>query len=265
MTSGMPMLTRTQYMERLFRRYRRITLPLFGRAASEAKSDGSAVTEADRAASAAVLRSLIRHTPAYGAISEEEKEPHLPDAAWQWAIDPLDGTAAFARGLPVWGVGIGLMHNAVPREGYLDFPVVGESYVFHGGVGLLNGARITRRKVDFAPDCRNVLITAIHGYIDVRRLQPLRLHNFGSNLYHMMALATGRCEAIITGPCQIWDLAPALPFTRALGYVERYLDGSPLMLKDLLARSDFGFPVKQPLFVGAPGVVASLLKLARRR
>jgi len=258
-------MSRPQFMQRLFRRYRKITMPLFGRIASEAKRDGSAVTEADRAASAAVLRSLIRHTPAYGVISEEEKEPHLAGAPWQWAVDPLDGTAAFARGLPVWGVGIGLMHKAVPREGYLDFPVVGETYAFHGGVGRLNGVRIARRKADFTPDCRNVMITAIHGHIDVRRLQPLRLHNLGSNLYHMMALATGRCEAIITGPCQVWDLAPALPFTRALGYVERYLDGTPLVLKDLLARSDFGFPVKQPLFVGPPELVASLLKRARRR
>ena len=54
------------------------------------------------------------------------------------------------------------------------------------------------------------MITAIHTYMDVRRLEGFRLHNLGSNLYHMISLAMGRCEAIITGPCYIWDLAAAL-------------------------------------------------------
>src|SRR5919108_2935469 len=238
------------FFAELFRRYDELTLPAYGRIASLHKADGSSVTAADRDASTLVLEALKRHTPDHGVISEEEAEPYLGAAPWRWAVDPLDGTATFARGLPVWGLGVGLLHGSEPREGYLHFPVLGESYAFRDGVALRNGKAIEPPSDSIAEDCRNVMITAIHAYVDVRRVTGLRLHNLGSNLYHMLALATGRCEAVITGPCYVWDLAPALPFTRALGYVERYLDGSPLELAEMLARDDFGFPIRQPLFIG---------------
>lgn len=257
------MTCRDDFVSALFRDYDRITLSVFGRIAAQDKADGSAVTAADRAASAHVLQCLIRHTPDHGVISEEESEPYRRGAAWQWAVDPLDGTAAFARGLPVWGIGMGLLHDDIPCEGYLHFPVVKESYSFRDGVARLNGRAIEAPSLEVASDCRNVMITAVHSFIDVRRVKGMRLHNLGSTLYHLMALATGRCEAVISGPCYVWDLAAALPFTRALGHVERYLDGRPLRLAELLASADFGFPVKQPLLVGPPALVADLLDMIR--
>jgi fructose-1,6-bisphosphatase/inositol monophosphatase family enzyme len=78
-----------------------------------------------------------------------------------------------------------------------------------------------------------------------------------------MMLAAGRCDAIITGPCYLWDLAPALPFTRALGHVERYLDGSAFGVETLL-RPDYGFPLRQPMLVGPESVVERLVESLRR-
>jgi fructose-1,6-bisphosphatase/inositol monophosphatase family enzyme len=245
-------------MHALFREYDRITLPLHGTVSTEDKLDGSSVTRADRDASAHVLQRLKRHTPDCGVISEEEKVSYLPDAAWQWAIDPLDGTASFARGLPVWGLGIGLVHEAKPVAGYLRFPVVGETFTFEDGTALRNGGPMPVAAENIAADTRNIMMTSIHDYVDVRRIGGHRFHNLGSNLYHLLMLAAGRCEAIITGPCYLWDLAPALPFTRARGYVERYLDGSPLRLTDLLV-PDYGFPVKQPMVVGPPELVDRII------
>lgn len=253
-------MRRAEFFDELFRRYDAATVPVHGRIAAQDKADGSSVTEADRAASALVLEALKRHTPGYGVISEEEEEPYRPGAPWRWAVDPLDGTAVFARGLPVWGLGVGLLQGDEPREGYLRFPLLGESYAFFEGVAHRNGAPIEPPTKKVSADCRNVMITAIHEYVDVRKLAGYRIHNMGSNLYHLLALATGRCEAIITGPCYVWDLAPALPFTRALGHVERYLDGSPFDLGALLARRDFGFPLRQPLLVGPPDIVEALLQ-----
>ena len=252
-------LSHDRFFDELFARYDRATVPVHGRIAAHDKADGSSVTEADRAASALVLAALKAHTPDHGVISEEEERPWLPDARWRWAVDPLDGTAVFARGLPVWGIGVGLLEGSEPREGYLRFPRLGETYAFRGGVALRNGTSIEPASIAPSADCRNVMITAIHPYVDVRRIAGFRLHNLGSNLYHMLALATGRCEAIITGPCYLWDLAPALPFTRALGCIERYLDGTALDLS-ALARPPFGFPVRQPLLIGPPAVVGDLLR-----
>jgi fructose-1,6-bisphosphatase/inositol monophosphatase family enzyme len=246
------------FIESLFGEYDALTLPLHGLLSAEDKPDGSSVTRADREASAHVVDRLKAYTPANGVISEEEADSYLPDAQWQWAIDPLDGTASFARGLPVWGLGIGLLDGAEPVAGYLRFPVVGQTFTWENGVGLLNGRRIPAAPDELSADTRNVMITAVHEFFDIRRITGHRYHNLGSNLYHLLMLGCGRCEAIITGPCYLWDLAPGLPFTRALGHVERYLDGSALRLEELLV-GKYGFPVRQPLVIGRPETVERLL------
>lgn len=246
------------FIERVFAEYDALTLPLHGRLAAEDKADGSSVTRADREASTLVVDHLQRYTPEAGVISEEEAQSVRPHAKWQWAIDPLDGTASFARGLPVWGLGIGLLEGGDPVAGYMRFPAVDQTFVFESGVGSLNGRPIARSRGAIAADTRNVMITSIHAYVDVRRLRGYRFHNLGSNLYHLAMLGCGHCEAIITGPCYLWDLAPALPFTRAAGCIERYLDGSALQLSELLA-PPYGFPVAQPMVVGPPAAVEAIL------
>jgi myo-inositol-1(or 4)-monophosphatase len=245
------------FMRELFAEYDRMTLPLYGTVSSQDKADGSSVTRADREASAHVLARLTEHSPTYGVISEEESTPYLPEAEWQWAVDPLDGTASFARGLPIWGLGMGLVCRGEPVAGYLRFPAVNQTFTFENGRGLLNGAPLPARPDVLSEDTRNVMITAVHDYVDVRRLKGYRVHNLGSNLYHLMMLAAGGCEAIITGPCYLWDLAPALPFTRASGHVERFLDGSPLALNDLLV-PDYG--IKQPMIMAPPHLVERLIE-----
>jgi fructose-1,6-bisphosphatase/inositol monophosphatase family enzyme len=134
------------FARELFREYAAITVPLHGAVEADDKADGSSVTRADREASAHVLKRLNRYTPDFGVISEEEAVSYLPGARWQWAVDPLDGTASFARGLPVWGLGMGLLDGAVPTAGYLHFPTVRQTFTFENGAAQLNGAPIPRRR-----------------------------------------------------------------------------------------------------------------------
>lgn len=247
----------------LFREYDAITLPLHGRLDADDKADGSAVTRADREASAHVVKRLNAYRPDQGVVSEEESESYLPGASWQWAVDPLDGTASFARGLPVWGLGMGLLHGDEPVSGYLHFPVLCQSFTCENGTALFNGEPMPAKPERLAPDTLNLMITDIHDAIDVRCFRGYRLHGLGSTHYHLMMLAAGRCDAAVTGRCFLWDLAPALPFTRRLGYVERHLDGSPLDLGALL-KPDYGLPRGQPLFVGPEALVEELIARARR-
>src|SRR3954466_4718714 len=153
------------FVGELFREYADITVPLHGAVVADDKADGSSVTRADREASAHVLRRLNGYTPDYGVISEEERVSYLPDARWQWAVDPLDGTASFARGLPVWGLAMGLLNGPEPVAGYLHFPMVRQTFTSENGVALLNGAPVPPAPTHLAPDTLNVMITAILGYV----------------------------------------------------------------------------------------------------
>jgi histidinol-phosphatase len=245
----------------LFRQYDTLALGAFRGIRAEAKADGTAVTAVDREASRFVSSALQRRTPEYGVISEEEARPYRPEARWQWVIDPLDGTASFARGYPVWGLGIGLLEDDQPRQGFLRFPVVDESYVCDGRGLRFNGAPVAPLEPDTLRDTRNLLLdSSLH-----KRLQsfaPLRdykLRVFGSNLYHMASLAMGRAEAMLCGRVYLWDLAGALPMTRARGFTERYVDGSAFDLGEVL-RSEKR-RIRLPLVMGPPERIDALLAL----
>ena len=246
----------------LFRQYDALAFRYFGTVAAEEKADGTAVTRLDREASQLVLRTLRQHTPGYGIISEEEAHSHLPEAEWQWVIDPVDGTASFARGYASWGLGIGLLRKAEPVEGYLRFPVLNESYCFADGEGTLNGMPLPRTAPTPLPDTHNILVTStLHTELPFDRLAGFKLRNFGSNLYHLACLAAGRAEAMICPRAYLWDVAGGLPFTRALGMVETCLDGTPFSLGPLLRTP--GYRIDQLMLIGRPAEVERLLSALR--
>ena len=77
-----------------------ITLPRF-RAADlrvETKPDLTPVSEADRAAEAALRERLARERPGEPVLGEEEGG----DDTSGWILDPIDGTRNYTRGIPVW-------------------------------------------------------------------------------------------------------------------------------------------------------------------
>lgn len=228
----------------------------------QAKADGTAVTELDEEISALVTSKLQRLFPDTGIISEEAKETYLPDASYQWVLDPVDGTASFARGFPIWGMGLGLMKDRDPVAGCIHFPILTETYLFSNDVFFLNGDEFIPPPPPTIRDVENMLIgSGLHGMARLEKLKSHKLRNFGSNIYHMAALAAGRCEAMITPQAYIWDIVPALPFTRARGNVERYLDGTPFSVHDLFKDTPPTFKLAKPLIIGAPERVEDLVKL----
>lgn len=227
---------------------------------TEIKADGTPVTRVDQETTAHVNGVLRERFPDYGLLGEETPEHHLPDAERQWVIDPLDGTAMFARGLPVWGMGIGLLERGVPIEGYLTFPAIGERYACADGAVYVNG-RPARRAPEPDARMRGILVGSdtIHE-LPLPRIRGYKMRNFGTNLYHLIAVAMGHAEAMISPRCYLWDLVPALPFTRAWGLVERYLDGTPLRMEALWAPRRRQAALEQALVVGNSRDVSAILR-----
>ncbi|MCA4910492.1 MAG: inositol monophosphatase, partial [Methylobacterium sp.] len=57
-----------------------------------------------------------------------------------WIIDPIDGTANFARGDRQWCVSIGFVLNGRPELGLIHAPALGEMWLARrGGGATLNG------------------------------------------------------------------------------------------------------------------------------
>src|SRR5690606_11904155 len=70
------------------------------------KPDRTPVTDADQAVERIIRAGLTAARPSDAVYGEEYGREG--DSARQWIIDPIDGTANFLRGVPIWGTLIAL-------------------------------------------------------------------------------------------------------------------------------------------------------------
>lgn len=88
-------------------------------AAAEMKGRGDYVTATDRRSEAAILEVLARETPGVAVLAEEGGGLR---ASTMWAVDPLDGTTNFTRGLPTVGISVALLEDRMPVAGVVLAP-----------------------------------------------------------------------------------------------------------------------------------------------
>lgn len=110
------------------------------------KRQSDFVTEVDQAAEAAIIEILREGTPDYGILAEEtgQREGQGKDGpAWQWIIDPLDGTTNFIHGFPQYAISIALAYEGVVQHGVIYDPNRNELFTASRGAGaFLNERRI---------------------------------------------------------------------------------------------------------------------------
>ncbi len=99
-------------------------LPRYGRVAVETKGDGSPVTEADREAEQAIRRVIADAFPGDAVLGEEFGEEAGVTSRRRWIVDPIDGTIAFTRGIPLFTTLIALLVDDEPVVGVIDLPAV---------------------------------------------------------------------------------------------------------------------------------------------
>src|ERR1700759_3337159 len=82
------------------------------------------VTAADKDAEIAIRAVLSAAFPDHGIIGEEW-DAKASSGAFDWIVDPIDGTRAFISGVPVWGTLIGLLHRGRAVAGLMAQPFTG--------------------------------------------------------------------------------------------------------------------------------------------
>jgi histidinol phosphatase-like enzyme (inositol monophosphatase family) len=231
-------------------------LPFFRTAiGAEDKSRGGMfdpVTEADRAAEAA-MRRLIRETfPNHGLIGEEFGNER-PEADYVWVLDPIDGTKSFIAGIPTWGTLIGLLHGGKPIYGMMVQPYTRERFSGDGrstrcrGPGL-NHALMDRRL--FTRHCPSLaaatlmttspLLYAPEKLAAFRRVEAeVRLSRYGCDCYAFAMLAAGHVDCVIESAVQPYDIAPLVPIIEgAGGIVTTWSGGEAVQAGDVVATGD---------------------------
>jgi myo-inositol-1(or 4)-monophosphatase len=107
---------------------------------ADLKGPGDYVTDSDRRSEAAIVEVLHRETPEIAVLAEEAGGSRI---GTMWAVDPLDGTTNFTRGVPIVGVSVGLMDRGRPAIGVVIAPYLHQEFAASKGAGAtLNGERL---------------------------------------------------------------------------------------------------------------------------
>lgn len=108
------------------------------------KAPGDPVTDADIQVNRLLRRRLEALDPAIGWLSEEsEDDPARLDRRRVWLVDPIDGTRAFAEGLPEFSVSLALVEDGRPVLAFVAAPATGEWFeAVAGGGAFAAGERV---------------------------------------------------------------------------------------------------------------------------
>src|SRR4029450_8752518 len=111
--------------------------------AVDRKADGTPVTEADRSAERLVRARLAVHAPGDGVLGEEEPET-AGTTGRRWIVDPVDGTKAFTRGVPLYSTLLALDDEHGPAVGGIVLPALGRAGYGGGGLGCWSDGQPAR-------------------------------------------------------------------------------------------------------------------------
>lgn len=190
----------------------------------EAKADGSPVTIADRAAERAAREWLEQRFPDDGVVGEELGISR-PDARRRWILDPIDGTASFVRGVPLWGTLVAVAEGESVLAGAAYFPVTEELIVAAPGSGCWwNGVRC---HVSAANLPGATALTTDDRFPDRadrregwRRLAgSVGVARTWGDCYGYLLVATGRAEVMVDDRMAAWDAAAVMPIIEEAGGV----------------------------------------------
>ena len=192
---------------------------------AETKEDLTPVTIADREAETRCRRMIEDRYPADGILGEEFGVARA-DARRRWILDPIDGTKSFVRGVPLYGVLIGLEEEGAPPVGGAHFPALGETVWAARGLGCWwNGRRAAVSQVAtldgaliLATDAEHVGQPPRTEAWDTLRARSAFNRTWG-DCYGYALVATGRAEAMLDAAASVWDAAAIQPIIEEAGGV----------------------------------------------
>jgi myo-inositol-1(or 4)-monophosphatase len=188
------------------------------------KADDTPVTVADRAAEELIRARIEKRYPKHAVVGEEFGASAVGGSDHCWLIDPIDGTKAFVRGVPLFAVLIGLEIEQRIQVGVAYFPALDEMlYAAEGRGCFLNGRRCRVRETESLS--RSIIsFTDANGFETAgrgeawRRLLAACYHGVGwSDAYGHGLVASGRLELMLDPLMNPWDCGPFPVILREAG------------------------------------------------
>ncbi len=193
--------------------------------AVELKADRTPVTAADRGAEQRIRALLEQAFPRDGILGEEQGE-QVGTSGRRWIVDPIDGTQSFVRGVPLYGVLIGLEVEGECVVGAMGLPALSTTLWAARGEGAWRDGMRIRVASTRALGEATLLSSDIHPdhlgthHAGFQRLLAAcaRYRGWG-DCYGYAMVAMGRADIMIDPILAPWDCAAVLPILEEAGGV----------------------------------------------
>ncbi|MBX7161385.1 MAG: hypothetical protein K1X95_13935 [Acidimicrobiia bacterium] len=176
----------------------------------ESKADGTPVTAADREAERLVREYLADRYPEDAVVGEEEGAA-AGTSGRRWIVDPIDGTKAFTRGVPLYSNLLALEDEHGWAVAVVNLPALGETVAAGRGLGCFHdGTRCEvsdRSSLDGAYLTTSAFESWDEGWLAAAHRSGVAMRTWGDG-YGYALVATGRVDVMVDPAAAIWDVAP---------------------------------------------------------
>ena len=220
------------------------------------------VSEVDMACERTIIDILREAYPTHQILAEETGVTGPEKSAFQWIIDPLDGTTNFLHGFPQYAVSIALKRENEVIEAVVADPVANEVFTATRGVGaFVNGRRLRVSK-------RSQMAEALVGTgFPFRRTDDYDaflkvfkevaqstsgLRRAGAASLDLAYVAAGRLDAFWEANLKSWDIAAGSLLVLEAGG----------LVTDFKGESDY--LEKGQIIAGTPKIFGQLLPMVQR-
>ncbi len=208
---------------------------------AEEKARNDFVTSADRASEAAILAVLRGAFPEHCVLTEEGGRIGGAGSGHEWLVDPLDGTANFLQGLPVWGVSVACRRDGELVAGAVLDPLGGNLFLAERG----GGARWNERPMavsgraglagaflatGFPFRAKEALEPYLAAFRDVFLLAR-GIRRCGAATLDLAYTAAGVFDGFFEFRLSPWDIAAGALLIREAGGIVTDLDGGAAFLE----------------------------------
>lgn len=197
------------------------------------KADASYVTTTDKAVEKKLREMITAQYPDHGILGEEFENTNT-DAEFVWVLDPIDGTAAFVAGIPVYGTLIALAWKGKPFIGVIDHPLTDDRWTgVNHTCAFRNGKPVTTRPCATLESayvtCSNSDFMEPNQLARFTRLRKQVAYvQYGGSCFSYGVLASGRSDFAVDAGLDAFDVYACAAIIQGAGGIVTTWDGSEL-------------------------------------
>ena len=236
-------MDRLEFSRHLAQDAGRMAHSAFGTSPTSMKGRHDVLTEMDSQVERFIRSAILERYPDDAVLGEEDGASGNANAERLWIIDPIDGTANYARGIAHYCVSIGYLEHGVPTVAALHDPSHERLYSAQRGAGaFMNGTRLA------VSPCADLAAATVECGWSTRRSTESYLaivtrvmgagcamRRAGSGALGLVDVAAGRSEAYCELHINSWDCAAGVLLVQeAGGHTNDFFSGNAVQAGNAL-------------------------------